>query len=270
MLPILPETAWLEFRGASAKKGQNKTTHQALVVDASGKEHKCFVKASPDQYPMAFAEGLAWLLAEALDLPRPKFAALLVLPVQKLKQHMDLDQYWMHKSSALAFCSSTVEGKHISSLWQWLAKIRHAKAFKHTDLARIAAFDAWVDNQDRHTGNFLRTNGGDYVPIDNELVLYDLLWVPRGLTYNHNSLLVQAQSLLSGAGYTKFQDSVVVASEQHDAAFLNAVPVLQQFIDAINGDPNPSNRAAFATGILQFLEQRSQPGWVATQLGLIP
>ena len=60
MLPILPDTAWLEFRGASAKKGQNKTTHQALVVDAAGREHKCFVKASPDEYPMAFAEGLAW------------------------------------------------------------------------------------------------------------------------------------------------------------------------------------------------------------------
>lgn len=100
MLPILPDTAWLEFRGASAKKGQNKTTHQALVVDAAGREHKCFVKASPDEYPMAFAEGLAWLLAEALDLPRPRFAALLVLPVQKLKLHMDLDQYWMHKQGA--------------------------------------------------------------------------------------------------------------------------------------------------------------------------
>ena len=61
MLPILPDTAWLEFRGASAKKGQNKTTHQALVVDAAGREHKCFVKASPDEYPMAFAEGLAWM-----------------------------------------------------------------------------------------------------------------------------------------------------------------------------------------------------------------
>ncbi len=270
MLPILPDTAWLEFRGASAKKGQNKTPHQALVVDATGREHKCFVKASPDEYPMAFAEGLAWLLAEALDLPRPGFAALLVLPVQKLKLHMELDQYWMHKQGALAFCSSTVDGKHISSLWQWLAKLRQAKAFKHADLARIAAFDAWVDNQDRHTGNFLRTRGGEYVPIDNELVLYNLLWAPRGLTYNHNSLLGQAQGLLGGSGYTKFVDSVVVASQKHDAAFLAAAPALQQFIDALNADPDPATRAAFATAILQFLGQRSQPDWVATQLGVIP
>jgi hypothetical protein len=270
MLPILPDTAWLEFRGAPPKKGQNQTTHQALVVDASGREHKCFVKASPDQYPMAFAEGLAWLLADALGLPRPNFAALLVLPVQKLKKHVVLDQYWMHRQGALAFCSSTVEGKHISSMWQWLGKLRQAKAFRHPDVARIAAFDVWADNQDRHTGNFLRTKGGDYVPIDNELVLYNLLWAPRGLTYNHNSLLMQAQGLLNSVGYTKFQDSVVVASEQHDAAFAAAAPALQQFINALNADPNPVTRAAFTAAILQFLGQRAHPGWVSTQLGLIP
>lgn len=269
MLPILPDTAWLEFRGASAKQGQNKTTHQALVVDAAGREHKCFVKIAPDEYPMAFAEGLAWLLAEALDLPRPRFAALLLLPVQKLKQHMALDQHWMHKQSSLAFCSSTVDGKHISGLWQWLTKHRHANAFKHADVARIAAFDAWADNQDRNTGNFLRTKGGDYVPIDNELVLYNLIWAPRGLLYNHNSLLAQARGLLTGVGYTKFQDSVVMASQRHDAAFVVAAPVLQQFIDALNADPNPATRAAFAAAILQFLGQRAQPDWVATQLGLI-
>lgn len=49
MLPILPPGAWLEFRGAPAKKGQNQTTHQALIADSTGREHKCFVKASPDQ-----------------------------------------------------------------------------------------------------------------------------------------------------------------------------------------------------------------------------
>lgn len=270
MLPILPPSAWLEFRGAAAKKGQNQTTHQALVVDATGREHKCFVKASPDQYPMAFSEGLAWLIAEALDLPRPTFAALLELPVQKLKKHIALDQYWMHKTSALAFCCSTVEGKHISSMWQWLAKFRHAKAFKHGDVARIAAFDVWVDNQDRHTGNFLRTRGGDYIPIDNELVLYSLLWAPRGLLYNHNSLLVQARDLLTAAGYTKFQDQVVVASDQHDKALQVATPKLQQFLNALIADPDPARRSAVAGAILQFLGQRAQRGWVAQQLGVIP
>ena len=101
-------------------------------------------------------------------------------------------------------------------------------------------------------------------------MLYNLLWAPRGLTYNHNSLLGQAQGLLGGSGYTKFVDSVVVASQKHDAAFLAAAPRLQQFIDALNADPNPATRAAFATAILQFLGQRSQPDWVATQLGVIP
>lgn len=70
------------------------------------------------------------------------------------------DQHWLHYSHALAFCASTVDGKHISSRWQWLAHLRKAQAFRHEDVSRIAAFDLWVENQDRHTGNFLRTRDG--------------------------------------------------------------------------------------------------------------
>ncbi len=63
MIPILADSAWREFRSAPATKGQNHTTHQALIADHDGHEHKCFVKASPQGNPMAFAEGLAWLVA---------------------------------------------------------------------------------------------------------------------------------------------------------------------------------------------------------------
>lgn len=70
MISILPDSAWREFRSASVSKGQNHTTHQALVVDHTGQEHKCFVKAAPQGNPMAFTEGLAWMVAKSLDLCR--------------------------------------------------------------------------------------------------------------------------------------------------------------------------------------------------------
>lgn len=53
-------------------------------------------------------------------------------------------------------------------------------AFKHHDIARIAAFGHWVENQDRQTGNFLSTSADDYIPIDNELILYALVWAASG------------------------------------------------------------------------------------------
>ena len=88
MIPILPASAWREFRGVAKNKGQNHTTHQALIVDAQGIEHLCYVKASPPGFPMVIAEAIAWMIAKALDLPRPQFAAVILLPVPQLMQHM--------------------------------------------------------------------------------------------------------------------------------------------------------------------------------------
>lgn len=216
---------------------------------------------------MAFAEGIAWLVADALNLPRPKFAALLFLPVQKLRQCMPLDQHWHLVPHALAFCSSTVEGKHITSPWQWLARLRAAQAFKREDVAKIAAFDLWVENQDRHTGNFLRTRAGDYIPIDNEFILYTLIWVASGFSCEHKSLRAQAQALLKPAGCKKFEVSMMLASKEHYPAFLKATPALLQFIFAIVADPVRATQTT--TAILQFLGQRAHPDWLANELGLI-
>lgn len=267
MIPILPDSAWREFRSAPASKGQNHTTHQALIVDHAGQEHKCFVKAAPQGNPMAFTEGLAWLMADALDLPRPKFAALLHLPVQKLRQCMPLDQHWMGYQHALAFCSSAVAGKHITSRWNWVAAFRAARAFSHQDVARIAAFDVWVENQDRHTGNFLRTRAGDYIPIDNEFILYTVVWVASGISCVPHSLRSQARAMLKNAGYLKFEASMVMASQQHEQAFLKVSPSLQQFITTMIADP--AQGAAAATAILQFLGRRAQPDWLVNELGRI-
>ncbi|TSP11294.1 HipA family kinase [Cupriavidus campinensis] len=267
MIPILPDSAWREFRSAPANRGQNHTIHQALIVDHAGQEHKCFVKAAPQGNPMAFTEGLAWLVADALELPRPKFAALILLPVQKLRQCMPLDQHWMHYEHVLAFCSSAVPGKHITSRWNWLAAFRAARAFRHQDVARIAAFDAWVENQDRHTGNFLRNSAGDYIPIDNEFILYTLVWVASGINCAPNSLRAQAREMLKSAGYTKFEAAMVVASQQHEQAFLKVTPSLQQFITAMHADA--AQGTAIAAAILQFLGQRAQSDWLANELGHI-
>lgn len=264
---MLPDSAWREFRGASTTKGQNLTTHQALIADASGQEHKCFVKAAPHGNPMPFAEAIAWTVAEALDLPRPRFAAVLLLPVQKLRQHMALDQHWLSYQHTLAFCTSTVEGKHITGRWRWLEQMRKAKAFRHADVARIAAFDMWVDNQDRHTGNFLRTKDGDYVPIDNEFILYSLLWA-ASITVGHNSLRAEAQAVLASAGFRKFEVSMLLSSKLHDTAFAKATPALQQLITTMY--PNPAQGMAATTAILGFLGTRAHPDWLANQLGLIP
>ena len=237
MIQLLPLGAWTEFRGASERKGQNHTTHQAVITDAGGQQHKCYVKASPPGFPMPFAKALAWLVADALDLPRPTFAALVEISIPELRKHMALDQHWMRHATVLAFCCSAVDGKHINSAWRWLERMRTAKALLH-------------------------------VPIDNELILYSLLWLANGFSYAHNSLVAQAHATLKTPGYTKFEVSMVLASKHHEAAFRKVTPALQQFVAALIADP--AQAAATTTAILQFLAQRAHPDWLAIKLGRIP
>lgn len=267
MIPILAESAWREFRGASNQKGQNQTIHQALIADAAGVEHLCYVKASPHGNPMAFTEGIAWMIAEALDLPRPPFAALIHLPVYKLRQCMPLDQHWMQYKTVLAFCSSSVGGQHITSRFKWLYALRTARALKHPDVARIAAFDYWVENQDRHTGNFLKTHGGKYIPIDNELILYTLVWVASGFGYGHNSLRGQAQAILNHKDYKDFTVSMALAAKQHEAGLVSVASSLQAFI--LNMVPNSVTAQDMQRNILGFLRGRADPTWLAGELGCI-
>lgn len=268
LIPILDSKAWLEFRGKPESAGQNLTTHLALIQGPSGQEHKCYVKASPHGNPMAFTEAAGWLVADALDLPRPKFAALVSLPVAKVRAHMKLDQHWMRYPEVLAFCSSAVEGKHLTGRWKWFAQLRVQKALKHIDVMRIAAFDQWVENQDRHTGNLLRTASGGYVPIDNELILYSLIWQAAGYSYLPNSLKAQASAILKHGAYTKFEASMIVSSQSHEAAFQKAWPALLHLVNALVADP--AHAQNLSNNMLQFLGSRAQPDWLPIELGHIP
>lgn len=268
LIPILDSRAWLEFRGKPENVGQNLTTHLALIQGPSGQEHKCYVKASPPGNPMPFTEAAGWLVAEALDLPRPKFAALVSLPVAKVRAHMKLDQHWMKYPEVLAFCSSSVEGRHLTGRWKWLAQLKVQKALKHVDVMRIAAFDQWVENRDRHTGNLLRTASGGYVPIDNELILYSLIWEAAGFSYVHNSLKAQANAMLKHGAYTKFEASMIVSSQAHDDAFQKAWPGLQQLVNALVSEPQ--NALGLSQVMHQFLGARAHRDWLPTELGHIP
>lgn len=268
MFPILPSSAWLEYRGRPNAHGQNLTTHQALVVAPNGQEHRCFVKFSPPGNPMPLTEAIGWSIAEALDLPRPKFAALVMVPLSRLRPHLKLDQHWMPHQEVLGFCCSTVDGKHLTGRWKWLAALRKSKAFKHQDVARIAAFDTWVENQDRHSGNLLKTPEGGYTPIDNEAILHSTIWADIGIQYAHNSLRQEAWQLLKRPSYTKFESGMVMASDHHTPAFQRAWPHVDSLMQRLV--PDPTMQQHWRLSVESFLGTRAAPGWLATELGQIP
>ncbi|RWA52598.1 hypothetical protein AU476_16885 [Cupriavidus sp. UYMSc13B] len=65
----------------------------------------------------------------------------------------------------------------------------------------------------------------------------------------------------------KFEALMVMASKEHEQAFLKVSPSLQQFVTTMVADPVQG--AAAATHVLQFLGQRAHPDWLASELGHI-
>jgi len=211
---------------------------------------------------------LAWLLAEALDLPRPAFAALVVVPLDRLRQSMSLDQHWLRYREHLAFCAEAVEGKTLAHNWQWVARLRLQGLYKRPEVARVAAFDEWVENQDRHSSNLLLTKQGKCVPIDNEYVLYSVLWAGRvGFQIAHRSLLSEAQTLLSHRAYAQLTLEMAREAKHHDAALTAAVPAMQATVMAVMPDPVAAAAAWYA--VHQFLLPRAHPDWLAQKLRVI-
>ena len=268
MIPILPAAAWREFRGEPAQKGLNKTTHMAMIEDPSGKLHHCYVKCCPPTWPTPLTEVLGWLLAEALDLPRPEFAALVLVPLDKLRNHMPMDQHWLNYPEMLSFCASAVDGKAVSQGWKWNAPLRTARVYKRPEVARISAFDCWVDNQDRNTGNLIVKPDGDCVPIDNEFILYSLLWAGKvQFSVGHQSLLVEGAKHLRGKAYTRFKVEMAYQGKLHDAALSAAAPRLQQAVLSLI--PNQTVANALWASVQQYLADRAHPDWLSAQLGVI-
>jgi len=268
MIPILPASAWREFRGEPKQKGLNKTTHMAMIEDTSGKLHRCYVKGCPSNWPTPLTEAFGWLLAEALDLPRPEFAALVLVPLDKLRQHMPMDQHWLNYREMLSFCASDVEGKTVSHGFKLTANLRTSRVYKRLEVARISAFDYWVNNQDRNTGNLIIRSNGDCVPIDNEFILYSLLWAGKvPFTVGHKSLLEEGKRHLQGDAYARFKVEMASQGKLHDAALRAVAPRLEQMVRALI--PNTAVANATWIDVQQYLATRADPGWLPTELGVI-
>lgn len=266
MIEFLPEGAWREFRGIPKQRGLNQTTHLALIEDSSGKTHKCYVKMSPMTWPTPLTEALAWLISGALEIPRPGFAAVLEVPIHKLSRHMVLDQHWLTKQTAIGFCAKAVEGDLLAEHWSWMSKLRKKGLYNAEATARVSAFDQWVENQDRHEGNVIPSKEGAFVPIDNELILYSVLWTGIA-SFNHNSLLEGAKRYLKQEELDKFIRNMALASSRHETALDRVRLDLKDTTSTLIPDPNVAN--SVWTQIESFLRDRAPSSWMNKHLGVL-
>ncbi|GGE81943.1 hypothetical protein [Massilia psychrophila] len=264
-VPILDASAWREFRGKPGNAGLNETTHLARIADASGKIHDCFVKLLPLDGAALLCEAIGWLLARKSDVSCPAFAAIVLVPVDKLRKCGPLPSKFDGMALCPAWCSEIVAGKVVRQIHKMFYFTARKNCLRSKDARKIAAFDQWGDLRDRNFGNVIQSSKGGYVAIDHESILHDLLWAPTGRGFEERSLMVEARKALSTADYQRFQVDMAHAANGHAQALVDAKADLADIISKLI----PEHAPAATQAIVQMLDQRGQSGWLSNNLGVI-
>lgn len=251
------------------KRSTHPGVHIASVQTEDGKVRKCFVKPGAATSPCVIIESIAWLLAKALNLPRPAYAAVLAVPIEKLKGKVKLDSSWSGDKECLAFCAEAVDGSNLAQIWdhgRWLEK---RNIFRSREMSAVAAFDEWVNNVDRHMGNVLRRADGVHVPIDNEYALYEPVWklMRPSINIKRQTILESAERVLGGKSFGNFKIEAARAAQNHQRAFADAKQEVVDTIDALVPDQNEASRLKKI--VCDFLDGRAAPAWLASTLRVI-
>jgi hypothetical protein len=267
-VPFLDESAWRQFRSKPANQGVNSTTHTALVADAAGVEHRCYVKLLPDPYsPALLCEALGWVLAGHAGLLHPPFGAVVLVPVAKLAACMKLPPAVMAMDRCPAWCAAEIApGRQVAhGRMKYFDLARERTKLLGTKPARaIAAFDEWTDLQDRNLGNVVVTPKGTYHPIDHETLLFETLW-PVG-AYTRKTLLTIATASLADDKLKRFKVEMAGAAKGHRPALAAAQTALEEIIEKVFDVPDIPARK---TAIMDALTTRAEPDWMSGHLGVI-
>src|ERR1035437_3671629 len=213
-VPILDSLAWREFRGPSGGSGVNPTTHLAKIADPNGRLHDCYVKLLNSATPALLCESMGWVLAKASEVPVVAFSAIVFVPLDELRKYMSLPSWTNSGTHCPAWCTELVAGKSVRQVHKWTFWLARKNCLKSKNVRAIAALDVWADNRDRNFGNVIRSTAGEYIAIDHESLLHDLLWVPTGTSYARRSLVDEAKQHLSAEDFKRFNVEMAVASEK--------------------------------------------------------
>jgi len=261
---ILGKDAWREFRGDPGVKGMNGSSHLAKIEDSTGKLHSCFVKLLDPSKPALLCEALGWVLAHNSETPTVPFAAITAIPKSKLEKNVELPSWTENYDFCPAWCGEIVEGKSVKQIYTWKFFTGRLACLRHKTTRQIAAFDIWTDNRDRNYGNVIKSKSNEYIAIDHETLLHDLLWLPMGLQYAERSLLKEAKTYLPEKDFDKFLADLVGHAEHYKDALKKSEREIKSVISALY----PGN-SRLESAVIDHLENRCEKDWITDELGLM-
>ncbi|ULQ47422.1 hypothetical protein JN531_003855 [Flagellatimonas centrodinii] len=175
--------AWLETLSTKTTVG----VHRAWVRWPDGTTRDSHLKIvfstgeRPDRHLVH--EALAWLIANALDLPVPELAGFLILNSQQISRaHPDRPEV----DRTLAWVTSTIDQGPLAimpGMEQDAHLTRELKEWQH--LRGCCGFDEWLGNTDRYPRNLLRRGPSDFVLIDHDNITGSAHWLADALLNSH-------------------------------------------------------------------------------------
>ena len=177
---LFPSEAYFRFLETVAE-GNQAFTHAALIR-VGIQTRRYYIKCYQHAAKPLFNEISGFLLAAEAGVPQADSAALIALPGQFMEKiypskGFSTQQHW------LCWCTSAVasaNATHRPSATTYFncdfsAIADDLRIWK--ELPLLLAFDEWVANIDRNTGNLIRLSAGDYAVIDHGAILTGPDWI---------------------------------------------------------------------------------------------
>ncbi|WP_297505032.1 hypothetical protein [Ferrovum sp.] len=216
--------------------------------------------------PGLLCEGLGWIFAKSAGVRVPKFATIVMVPLNRIRPSVSLPSWLDDYSEYPAWCVEAVDGKSVAEISKWILWLRRRQCLSSKDTSTLASFDIWADNRDRNFGNVIRTKKGEYIAIDHETLLHDL--VVQGMydiKYEERSLLKEAKKHMQPTNFQQFQHEVVSAAHKHGPALQSAIQAAERYVSTITANSADD----LWQSIYDYLYQRAQAGWMSNFMGMI-
>lgn len=271
-IPDLDQNAYGRLIAYPDHSGWNSSTHLARIDFGAGPEKSVVKICAAPWFPDLANEAIGWLLSQACAISGPKKAGILTAPAM-FWQEILKDRYPDHAPKdglVRAWCASFQPNLN-DHAWVNLSDSEAAYAMFKTDSGvRIAAFDTWLCNADRHPHNVLRLSDGSWAVIDHELIFNGSLgnWrLPKPDLSSPGYMLSQLEKLenagrIKGKTQSNIRSSMVDHANRHIRAAADALPYVAEALDRIEPP-------ATAKNVLTLIVDRAWGFWMPRRLGML-
>ncbi|MUK79069.1 hypothetical protein GNP84_19515 [Aliivibrio fischeri] len=228
--------------------GQMAATHLASVKWIDNKPGRFYVKVYPKCHPKGLINEITgYLVAHAAGIPQPKKVAVIQIPKEVIDQNFQEDfqssgdYYWGWASEESGNTPNTylkmddmVSYQHcIDNLQKW------------TSFPALLAFDDWVANQDRNTGNITIKGNNDFYIIDHGNVPVSEKWTKDCLVVENTYCNKLLDGLYQNNYPLPLSVSLVESSRLHPEVFKKAQTELIKWCDVLLDSESSSHLQLF-------------------------